>query len=974
LPQACSRTEHRVKPNMMEDQINDVADYCSDTYVVVTSISCAKSCSHSPFYPDNVKLQEVVLNFRINAWFKKLSGKFSGLDLGMNECTKLHVLQTSLQLEAPYVDKELTRTNHGRKSYITNHAKHSQRQLGTTNYANLLHFPNISKNAEVKEREQSKNRNRHVRRRQQWPSWQRTRHLQIFNRGTPSTCQVDNPMTETLVKLLQLMGGIEPNPGPMYHDKQDRSYCLVHAINNALGRQILTGQELCIFLSSLQTIRPDILEHYHIHEGDFTDTALNIWLWSHLTIPQMISRRQMERQKATNRAWTLEAIEHVLDNKWDSALIQHHDHCTAIKKHQGSWYLLDSLKEAPMRLDETNCHQVQGALLTIEVIDAQEHGLLEHPTREQPYVTSYTQIPDSMTPYHKDKFLPQQYPVRYLPKHRDIPVVRPYPPNRIHHEKQESLFCAIHALNALFGRAITNGRDVCKYMDKLKTQHAAFANLYTTKQGNFATGAINLWLRAHTSPKVALVTITDAANEVDERNWTLDKMKKTMGCKWDRVMVVNPMVHWITIRKAGKEYLLVDSMQNTVLNLTTNPEHWAKVKGIPVALQARDTMSYQDAWYGCTTAWLAANPPTAGDKPIHPHAITIDTTVSLPLPPSNINGMASTNRGPEADSDVEEQSPPPSPRVRHPPPRPTITNSNCRRVGTQKPAPPLRIQKKLKTKQAPYAKLRNSILRATTGNTAHNQPDDPNKHKVNKKELCKQNPITSFFARIKHQTPKGTVTRDSTPASIDIHACGTMKKTVGDLPQPPTWQGETPPNTRDTKKQEPTTSPKMTILTLNVRGIKTGQVDAWEIITKQAPDIVILTETHMHSKQKRNYYLHNECLSGYNLITSYDDELIRGSGVLIAMKTMLYKHGNIEILREYEYKGYVLPIKITLPYSETLILVGTYLPNSDTTETMNEPSRRDHAISCMQKLLDYHCCRGHECSAKAGGPSRTQPK
>jgi exonuclease III/ribonuclease HI len=915
------------------------------------------------------------------------------LELDIKECTNL---QLEFQQEVPHAKNEPKRINHGNNTSTDKHSNHSQH--GTqrnasgqilTSYTILLTLHNV----EVEERELCNSRSRHVRRRQQWPSWQITKHLQIFNRGTSLASITEYPMSEALIKLLQLMGGIEPNPGPMYHEKQDRSYCLVHAINNAIGKQILTGKDLCTFLTSMQRIRPDITEHFHSRDGDFTDTAINIWLWTHLTSPHMISRRQMERRKETNRTWSLEAIEHVLDNMWDSALIQHNDHWTAIKKYQGSWYLLDSLKEAPVRLDETHCRQVHGALLTIEEIDAQEHGLLEHPTREQPYLTSYAQIPDTMTPYHKDKFHPQQHPVRYLPKHKDIPLIRPYPSDRIHHEKQESKFCAIHALNALFGRAITNGKDVCRYMDKLKSQHTAFpiTNLYTPEEGNFATGAINLWLRAHTSPKVALVSISDTGASINEQNWTLDKMEKTMNHKWDRIMIVNPMVHWVTIRKERKDYLLVDSMQNKVLNLTINPEHWRKVKGIPVALQARDTMSYQDTWYVCDPVWLDANPPTPAEQPIHPHGVNLNTSISLPLPPWHNNGMAGadTHRPLQPGSNTEGSSPPlrpsrrpipheksnnqePTPQTRRiplrqtkgidkpsPPPKSPRRPISCSKTNP-KPAPktkPIRISNKPIVKHYTYAKLRNNILKATASNTSLDKPNASGKQRAKKKESCKQNPITSFFVLKHSQNPAGketTETTNLTQATTPncIPASGTSLKTSRDLRQDATRPIANSSGTGN-KQQEPMTCPKMTILTLNVRGIRTGQVDTWEIVSKQAPDVVILTETHMHSKQKRNYYLHNECFSGYNLITSCDDEMTRGSGVLIAMKTRLHKQGNIEILKEYEYKGYLLPIKITLPYSETLILVGTYLPNPDTTGTTQESTRRDRAMSCMQKLLEY---------------------
>ena len=60
---------------------------------------------------------------------------------------------------------------------------------------------------------------------------------------------------------------------PRFHQKQHRSHCQIHAINNYLGRNVIDGESVIRYCSAI----PDLANHYSSN-GDFSITAINRYL------------------------------------------------------------------------------------------------------------------------------------------------------------------------------------------------------------------------------------------------------------------------------------------------------------------------------------------------------------------------------------------------------------------------------------------------------------------------------------------------------------------------------------------------------------------------------------------------------------------------------------------------------------------------------------------------------------------------
>jgi hypothetical protein len=69
-------------------------------------------------------------------------------------------------------------------------------------------------------------------------------------------------------------------------------------------------------------------------------------------------------------------------------------------------------------------------------------------------------------------------------------------------EPQESMFCGVHALNAMFGRRVTSAPAVIIHLRN--TWPEVCGDSYHPTQGNFTVSALNRWLYSHTNPPVML--------------------------------------------------------------------------------------------------------------------------------------------------------------------------------------------------------------------------------------------------------------------------------------------------------------------------------------------------------------------------------------------------------------------------------------------------------------------------------------
>ena len=106
-------------------------------------------------------------------------------------------------------------------------------------------------------------------------------------------------------------------------------------------------------------------------------------------------------------------------------------------------------------------------------------------------------------------------------------------------ERQESLQCGVHALNAMAGRKIANGANVCAMLTNYECWPEGRTGdraSYDSYSGNYAVSALNVWLWAHAHQHVTLINFyNNLAPEMDPATMNEVLARAPPGC--DRIFV-----------------------------------------------------------------------------------------------------------------------------------------------------------------------------------------------------------------------------------------------------------------------------------------------------------------------------------------------------------------------------------------------------------------------------------------------------
>ena len=196
--------------------------------------------------------------------------------------------------------------------------------------------------------------------------------------------------------------------------------------------------------------------------------------------------------------------------------------------------------------------------------------------------------------------------------------------------------------------------------------------------------------------------------------------------------------------------------------------------------------------------------------------------------------------------------------------------------------------------------------------------------------------------KAKQQHKQSTQTSTLRQASITellVQRARTVRAHMTAAPEPPTPTPFTPA----TPQQPPASSSglrQITALTLNVRGLRTSQMDLETYLSKEGPppDIIVLTETHLNPKASRPPWLHH-LLRGYKF---WDSPGAR-AGVVLAISTHLALTGRAAL--KCTMPGRTVVVALHPPGSAALTIVATYWPSGSSAEALQERSTMEDALS-----------------------------
>jgi hypothetical protein len=117
--------------------------------------------------------------------------------------------------------------------------------------------------------------------------------LAHFTAGAHGWCRLERgcsrqPLRTTNAYLAQLSGAVDAPPVPtlatdayptIYFELQEMPFCQVHALNNAHGHQVLTGQQLMDHCLRLAERNSAWRQAYEPVVGNFSVAAINHWLF-----------------------------------------------------------------------------------------------------------------------------------------------------------------------------------------------------------------------------------------------------------------------------------------------------------------------------------------------------------------------------------------------------------------------------------------------------------------------------------------------------------------------------------------------------------------------------------------------------------------------------------------------------------------------------------------------------------------------
>ena len=168
--------------------------------------------------------------------------------------------------------------------------------------------------------------------------------------------------------------------------------------------------------------------------------------------------------------------------------------------------------------------------------------------------------------------------------------------------------------------------------------------------------------------------------------------------------------------------------------------------------------------------------------------------------------------------------------------------------------------------------------------------------------------------------------------SILPHATRAHKRQRLPPPPAPAEPYRTTAQHTPTPCSSPATGEQLVLLTHNCRGLKTNKEDVLAMLHKHAPHLAVLTETHTCPKQHSSRFAR----SGY---TNYNSKLSsnhdRRGGILLLVNETIRSVSTIRYNPDTpaDMHGYILHFVITMPSSNPLEVIGTYIPQNDSTNT-----------------------------------------
>ena len=478
----------------------------------------------------------------------------------------------------------------------------------------------------------------------------------------------------------------------------------------------------------------------------------------------------------------------------------------------------------------------------------------------------------------------------------------------IYCELQHSGWCGAHALNALLGGQVTTGADMLQYLTA--NWPRGRRNGDYNDNGWFSIDALNFWLHEHTpvGMKVGLYSITLDMTTTSSRDTTGTELRDFLESKQCFSALVNVgRQHWVAVMRGpkGHAWWIVDSIHYSATGRVRpmTERDWG------VALQrqwAFNALAPMDAaFYGVNTDirpplhWMAV--PTeavvAGirETRMHPHLrrrcepavaehlLALRTArraaVAAPRPGVPRFNLVSDDPDDEVPQVTMQQA---APQALRSPPRgehadSTSHGSNKRPLSKDAEVPHpdskesgralkrvARVPPAAAPLKAPPARRLPSAARAS-GIVG----------RLTARARAATQSIEKFFSARKHTEapPEHTATQaQPPPVQPQPRPPPDAPLVAPPLPPPHTRAQRPPPSAPAPRSQSGTGTAEtpqpapLTMLTLNVRGIRPMGTHLEALLHDNQPDLIALTETLHTGQQKRLPGSVKRALRGYHLV------------------------------------------------------------------------------------------------------------
>ncbi len=380
----------------------------------------------------------------------------------------------------------------------------------------------------------------------------------------------------------------------IYFEKQEKQYCTVHAINNCFGERILTGPRLLRYAKDLERNGAYMHGQYNDRTGNFVYYLSSLWLYRH-SRPNIYLKTITHVEKQTASLATAGMIPQHIDTcylSWGINDRMPYGHAVALKRINGTWYLLDSEKQSPipLRTNEEWKNEVQGELKAFhtgnafntvtgippEMKDVSANGN-DPPEAEEVMVNPSTAITSILGTTSLIRYTgpPRRTNITIdLTKDNAALKKRNTSIQNIYMEKQEKQFCYAHALNAAVGSRVTTGQQIITQLNALKERGAPIAQTYDENTGNFSALIFNVWLYHNSNPGLYLKKLTEVTRGQTRTDLTkllanIAPNAKTLLLTWDE-----PIGHVVTLKRVTGIWHILDSEHPHPKPLITDSD-WA---------------------------------------------------------------------------------------------------------------------------------------------------------------------------------------------------------------------------------------------------------------------------------------------------------------------------------------------------------------------------------------------------------------